>query len=585
MITDIGFRAPKDLQSSELKISRVLVIGSCLVGNLPQVIPKLWPGTEADWIAQNHAGTLPAQPPQNVGNYDFQIVQIATPPVVRARQYIALTQTDAAAWETLFHDACERLELLLHEAMLYNRTHGLPSFVSNFLVPQQNPLGRLLPRGDYRDLTHFFRALNRQLDALVQTYTNAYVLDVEEIASSLGKRYLVDDSMMITTHNAIYNCADDDLDLARIEPLAPISTVFQSKAWEFVQEMLHELHAHYTTLRGTNGIKLVVTDLDDTLWRGVSGEWAGPQVSGGWPSGYAEALALLRQRGILLAVISKNDAETVLRNWSSLITPDSFTIMKVNWRDKASNMEEILNALNLLPEHVLFVDDNPQEREAMRQAFPAMRLAGEDPRLLRRLLLWSPELQHARITQESAARKEMVDGQLKREQMRGAYGRADFLADLGLRVTAVPDAGAPGAAFDRCLELINKTNQFNTTGIRWTGEALRSSMAAGMRVMAFECLDRFTRYGIVCVALVTADRIVQMVLSCRVFGLGVEDAVLNAVVDACGWRGGTLRVAYQDTGKNRVCLDSLAAAGLVRDGDQLACAIEQLAPHPVHVTF
>ncbi len=291
----------------------------------------------------------------------------------------------------------------------------------------------------------------------------------------------------------------------------------------------------------------------------------------------------MRQRGILLGVISKNDAETVLRNWSSLIGPDAFTIMKVNWRDKASNMDEILRTLNLLPDHVLFIDDNPQEREAMRCAFPAMRMAGEDPRLLRHMLLWSPELQVARITHESAARKEMVDGQLKREDMRRAYDRADFLADLNLRVTAVTDAGAPGPAFDRCLELINKTNQFNTTGARWTREALISSLAASMRVMAFDCQDRFTRYGIVCVVLATTDRVVQMVLSCRVFGLGVEDAVLNAVVDACGWRGATLRVAYQDTGKNRFCLDSLAAAGLVREGDHLACASEQLAPHPVHV--
>jgi FkbH-like protein len=584
MITDIGFRTPNDLSVSDLKIRRVLVIGSCLVGSLPELIPQLWPGTDADWILQNNAGILPAQAPRDIGDYDFQIVQIATPPVIRARQYIPLRQDDPAAWQTLFEGACERLALLLDQAMQYNREHGLLTFVSNFLVPQQNPVGRLLPRGDYRDLTYFFRALNRKLDALVQAYPNAYVLDVEEIAASLGKRYLVDDAMVITTHNAVYSLADDALDQARIGPLAPIATKFESKAWEFVQEMLHELRAHYRTLCGTDAIKLVVTDLDDTLWRGVCGEWEGPQVSGGWPSGYAEALSLLTQRGILLGVISKNDPDTVRRNWSSLIAPDTFTIMKINWHDKAVNMAEILDALSLLPDHVLFIDDNPLERDAMRRAFPAMRVAGDDPRLLRRLLLWSAELQLAVITRESAERRTMVDGQLKREEMRRVFGRAEFLADLGLRVTAVPVAAPSGSVFNRCLELINKTNQFNTTGTRWSHEALAAALAAGTRLLAFDCVDRFTRYGIVCAVVATPERVTQMVLSCRVLGLGVEDAVLNAVVDTFGWRATTLRVDYRDTGRNRVCLDSMAALGLVHVGDQLACSGAQLVQTPAHVS-
>ncbi len=583
MITDIGFRAPRDLEVNDLPVNHVLVIGSCLIAAIPEFIPTVWAGASADWIALNNVATLPDEPPRPVREYSFQIIQTATRSILREQEYMVLKYDQPDDWRRLFDEVVGRLELVVEGLMRYNREHGLLTFFSNFLVPQQNPLGRLLPRNDYRDLTFFFRELNRELERMVRGYSNAYVLDVEEIAASLGKRYILDDSMWVIAHNSVYGPNDESADVGRIHKPTPVAEKFQSKAYDFVLECLNELRACYRSVRGADSIKLVVTDLDDTLWRGVSGEWDRPQYTDGWPPGYAEALALCSQRGVLLAVISKNDHDAVLQKWSSIIRPETFSVLKVNWLDKVSNMTEILETVNLLPQNVLFLDDNPVERENMRQAFPGLRVAGADPHLMRRLLLWAPEMQQAQISQESARRKEMMDGQVQRESARRSMTREEFLASLQLQLTLELVAKPVGATFERCLELINKTNQFNTTGQRWAREDLAAFLESGGTMAAVDCSDKFTRYGVISVVLADAAGLRQMVLSCRVFGLGVEEAIIHEVVERMGWRGEPLQAAFRETGKNRVSLDNLSAIGFEKTSELLVAESGRLKPRPGHI--
>jgi FkbH-like protein len=346
---------------------------------------------------------------------------------------------------------------------------------------------------------------------------------------------------------------------------------------------LYELRASYRTMRGLDAIKLVVTDLDDTLWRGVSCEWERPTFSDGWPNGYAEALAFLRQRGILLAVISKNDPATVMARWSSLVPPELFSVLRINWSDKPGNMQEVLASTNLLPQNVLFIDDNPAERQAMQAAYPVMRVIGSDPHLLRRILLWSAELQPAAISRESAQRASMVEGQLQREQQRQVLDRATFLAQLQLRITPLRVEDDRSDSFRRCLELLNKTNQFNTTGERWTHEGLAALLAGGGLLWGYDATDVHTPYGLVAVAVLEPGLVRQLVLSCRVFGLGIEDTLLQLLSRLQPWPEGMLRLAFADTGRNQVCLQNLTMAGLLREGDRLQASLAALKPVPGHV--
>src|SRR6266853_747201 len=104
---------------------------------------------------------------------------------------------------------------------------------------------------------------------------------------------------------------------------------------------------------------------------------------------------------------------------------------------------------------------------AIKAAFPDMRVLGPNPYLWRRILLWSPETQVATVTAESAARTEMVQKQVEREGQRKRLSREDFLGSLEVGASLSEIASTNDARFARALELINKTNQFNTTGKRW----------------------------------------------------------------------------------------------------------------------
>jgi FkbH-like protein len=584
MLTDLGFRTPRDLEVTAGHPRRVLVIGSCLIAAIPENIQRHWAGCEADWITLNNLQPLPDQPPQPLDTYDFQVIQTSTRAFWRDSEHLMLSQECTHDWQQLQATAVERLRLIMDELMRYNRERGLLTFVANFFVPTFNPAGRLLHHNDHRNLIFFFVELNRALASIVSNYDNAYILDVDAIAASLGKRYILDEAMWISTHNAVYGVTDDPLDGNRMEPVAPQLSKFESKAYEFVLECLHELRASYRSVRAIDAVKMVVTDLDDTLWRGVSGEWDGPVFTDGWPNGYAEALAFLRQRGVLLAVISKNDPQTVMSRWSSLLPPEQFSVQRINWSDKPTNMQEVLATTNLLPHNVLFIDDNPAEREAMQAAYPTMRVIGADPHVLRRILLWSPELQGGGISHESAQRSAMVEGQIRREAQRLQLDRSSFLAGLQLRLSPLrlTDMGSDSAG--RCLELINKTNQFNTTGERWTHEALAAALAGGAQLWGFDITDVHTPYGITAVAILEPGLVRQLVVSCRVFGLGIEETVLQLLARAQPWPDQTFSVIFNDTGRNQVALQNLTNAGLLRQGNRLQVVVSALQPIPDHVT-
>jgi FkbH-like protein len=309
-------------------------------------------------------------------------------------------------------------------------------------------------------------------------------------------------------------------------------------------------------------VKLVVVDIDDTLWRGVAAERteASPTDVEGWPLGVVEALGHLKRRGVLLALVSKNSEERIAPIWKRVLgnrlALEDFAARKINWRAKAENIEEILSEVNLLPKSVLFVDDNPIERAAVQAAFPAIRAIGPNPYLWRRILLWSPETQVASITNESAMRTEMVRAQVARETMRKRTSPEELLATFGTKVSIADIASTDHGGFSRALELINKSNQFNTNGKRWTHQECHTAFADGVRFYAFEVADKFATYGIVGVAIVRGSSVEQFVMSCRVVGLDVERAVIAYVVETLGQAGhSVVSASIEKTEWNVLCRD------------------------------
>jgi FkbH-like protein len=592
-ISDAEYRCPANLRLTETKPRRVMVIGSCLSAGWPEILRARYPDCVAEHFLVNNATVLPDEPPGPPQDYDFHLVQIHLRKLMREHEHFGLSYSDPAGFERLFDTVRERLSEALAEYMRWNQAHGILTFVCNFLVPQQNPMGRLLPRYDLRNFVYFIEKLNEALGRELQQYQNAYLFDLDQIFSTFGRRWMQDDAVWILTHGAALGDADWEQDRNRLEPLEKMSRYYPLATGEFVQHAWTELLAMYRTICQTDMVKLVLVDLDDTLWRGVAAEEV--EVSSlsreGWPLGFAEALMFLKKRGILLGIVSKNDEDRVRGIWQriygDLIRPEDFAVRKINWQPKADNIEAILGEVNLLPKSVVFIDDNPVERAAVKAAFPDMRVLGSNPYLWRRILLWAPETQVAAITAESTARTEMVQKQVERETQKKRLSREEFLLSLEVRATVGEIVSTIDARFARALELINKTNQFNTTGKRWTQQELAAFFRDSGRCFVLEVTDRFTAYGIVGVLLVTRNEIAQFVMSCRVVGMDVEIAAVAGVLQAIEARGARdMRASLVPTSANLLCRDLWERCGFLPAGAEQhqRSADPPLAP-PAHIAL
>jgi len=576
-ISDLEFRCPTDLSVSSVGPRRVIVVGQCLFHQHPwaEVLKWMVPGCECDFFLFNRVQPLPAQPPAPVSEYDFQLIGIPLRSVLPETTYFRLSYSDVGAYERLFEESADRLRQYFAAAMQWNREHGLLTFVTNFALPQQNPVGRLLPRYDLRNFVHFVEKLNEVLAEEIRLCSNAYLFDFDQVIATFGRRYFQDDVVCVTGHNAHLFDFDFTRDKDRLEEPVRASVVYPGKQGHFVQLAWTELLAMYRTIRQTDMVKLVAVDIDDTLWRGVAVEKVehfGDAIEG-WPIGFAEALTHLKRRGILLALISKNEEKLVAPIWGRLygetLPFEDFAVRKINWRPKAENLEEILAETNLLPRSVVYVDDNPAERAAIKSAFPEVRTFGPNPLVWRRILLWAPETQVSVITAESASRTAMVRAQVERETHRKKLTREEFLTSLNVELALREIGDAGHAEFPRALELLNKSNQFNTTGERWTNQQCVAAFLDGTRFFVFEVRDKFTNYGIVGVVICRGSHIAQFVMSCRVVGMEVEIGAIAELLRIMGERTGsaTFTADLKETEVNLLARDLWEKCGFGADGD------------------
>jgi FkbH-like protein len=586
-----AYRTPTDLCRSEVSIRRVLLIGACLSAEWMNYVKQ--DGLSFDYILTNNFSPLPEAPPSPIAAYDFQIVQIPLRSVLHENTYNHLAYADLAAYEALFANACAWLTQYLDIALAWNTAHWIQSFVTNFMVPQQSTLGRLLPRDDLRNMAHFVERLNGHLYRDIARRTNVYLLDTDQIAAGLGRHTLQDDGVWTLSHGALLNDSEHERDQARIVPMPAMSGHYPAIAdgqRRFYEAAWAETVAMVRTLRQIDSVKLVVFDLDDTLWRGVVAEEdeITPEQIEGWPVGLMEAACFLKQRGVLLAAISRNDESRIVSAFNHItgnrLHIEDFAARRINWRLKTDNMAEILDEVHLTPKSVVFVDDNPVERAAMQARFPDIRCLGAHPYYLRRILLWSAETQVPVISPESARRTEMVQAQIMRDQQVSSMSREEFLGTLDLRMKIIEIRSIQDKRFARALELINKTNQFNTTGRRLTQAACTALFGSGSVFHAFELHDRFSDYGLVGVAIVQGGHISQFVMSCRVLGLGAEDALLAHVAMRAAASGqAQLSADYIQTNVNAPARDLYTRHGFAEHGGTFRAPTSSALSPPAHI--
>jgi FkbH-like protein len=318
--------------------------------------------------------------------------------------------------------------------------------------------------------------------------------------------------------------------------------------------------------------KCLVLDLDNTLWGGVVGDDGLDGIVLGQGSGLGEAyLGLqryakqLKERGVVLAVCSKNDATvaaSVFRDHPEMILRLSdIAAFVVNWEDKAANLAQIAQSLNIGMDSLVFVDDNPVERARIRQGLPEVAVPElpKDPAHYVRCLAGAGYFEAVSFTAEDRQRAEQYAGNAQREVLRVSSESLDeFLRGLDMSMTFGPFAAVDLA---RVTQLINKTNQFNPTTRRYTAEEIAMLADSPDSItLQFRLLDKFGDNGLVSAIILRPDpqsqgvlSIDTWVMSCRVFGRQVEFEAMNVAVEAARRRGArALHGDYIPTAKNTV---------------------------------
>jgi FkbH-like protein len=311
--------------------------------------------------------------------------------------------------------------------------------------------------------------------------------------------------------------------------------------------------------------KVVVCDLDNTLWDGVIGEGAVEHFAD-----RQKILKSLRDKGVLLSINSKNDPRNVDFS-GGVLTMDDFVAPRINWEPKAINMASILEELNLKEKDYVFIDDRPDELERVQNAFPAMTtLDAREDATWHWLAHWERHRNadqvedRTRLYHERAARDEFLTR--RSEQKASQEDETAALKNLELAVKI--EQATRAADLKRAVELVNRTNQFNLCGSRVTVAELEKGLGAEHWVLTATAKDKFGSMGVVGAMVVrqvaSGLEIPVFVLSCRVFGFGIEYALLNAV-NALGARENRVLGLYKETPNNGPCREFYAKAGLRRE--------------------
>lgn len=312
--------------------------------------------------------------------------------------------------------------------------------------------------------------------------------------------------------------------------------------------------------------KVLVVDLDNTLWGGVIGEdgIAGIKLGDEYPAAAFRALQRvildLHRRGVVLAVCSKNNPDEALRalreHPGMLLRPDHFAALRINWDPKPDNLRSLAGELKLGLDSFVFLDDNPAERAAVAQALPEVAVIDlpEDPMEYATALRQAPYFEILRLSQEDRARGAYYAQDRQRSELEaGAATPEDFLKSLDIEAEVRP---VDEFSLPRAAQLTQKTNQFNLTTRRYGEGELTGFVAdADCDVLTLSARDRFGDNGIVGLAIVkhaeTVSEIDAFLLSCRVIGRGLETALLSEVVKIVGARGAkTLQGWFLTTRKN-----------------------------------
>jgi FkbH-like protein len=313
--------------------------------------------------------------------------------------------------------------------------------------------------------------------------------------------------------------------------------------------------------------KCLVLDLDNTVWGGVVGDDGVQGLALGQGSAEGEAFVAfqryaldLSKRGVILAVCSKNDEANALAPFEThpdmILKRSDIACFVANWEDKATNIRRIAATLNIGLDSLVFADDNPFERNLVRQELPMVAVPEipEEPALVAQCIADAGYFEAIALTEEDRARAAQYQANAARASMAGAVtDMGAYLDSLEMRMVwgRFDEIGLP-----RIVQLINKTNQFNLTTRRYNEAEVRAMITDPAVIgLQLRLLDRFGDNGMIAVVIARQDgataEIDTWLMSCRVLGRKAEEATL-ALLAAAARKQGVERLlgCYRPSAKN-----------------------------------
>jgi FkbH-like protein len=333
--------------------------------------------------------------------------------------------------------------------------------------------------------------------------------------------------------------------------------------------------------------KCLVLDLDNTLWGGVVGDDGVDGIVLGQGSAAGEAylvfqryVAALAERGIVLALCSKNDAQIVeqvfARHPEMHLKRSAVAAAAVNWTDKATNLRSLAATLDLGLDSFVFVDDNPAERDIVRRELPMVAVPElpDDVAHYPAVLAAAGYFEAVAFTAEDGARaRQYSENSQRKELLAATTDMEGFLRSLDMRLDARPPANGD---LIRITQLINKSNQFNLTTRRYTAEEVeRAARDPDVVVRGFRLTDKFGDNGLIAVIIARpherepdALAVDTWLMSCRVLGRGVETACLRVLAQEAVRRGARALIGeYRPTPRNGMVRDHYRKLGFVPAGN------------------
>lgn len=342
-----------------------------------------------------------------------------------------------------------------------------------------------------------------------------------------------------------------------------------------IPTLSHNIACIIKSIYGKNK-KGLVLDMDNTLWGGVIGDDGVDGIEIGQETNLGQVYSefqsyvkLQKDLGVVLAVNSKNEMENALAGLEhpdSVLKKDDFVAIKANWNPKSENFKEIASELNLLPESLVFVDDNPAEREIINGQLPGVCAPVMDsPETYIRTLDHSGFFEATLISEDDRKRNEMYMANKKRDELKESFGDySEYLRSLEMTADIAP---FEKMFMPRIAQLTNKSNQFNLTTRRYSQDDIEAAALDPVNITLYGRLkDKFGDNGIVSLVIGREkDRELHIdlwLMSCRVLKRDMEFAMMDALVTKAKERGiSVIYGYYYPTAKNKMVKDFYLTQG------------------------